>query len=177
MEIWKDIKDYEGLYQVSSLGRVKSFKCNRERIFKPWFRGNQGYVGAALRKDGKTTHKYVHRLVADAFLEKPSHKCVVDHINNIPSDNRVDNLQFISQRENLLKNHPNKNELFRGITFLKHSGQYQANIQLGYKKIFLGNHKTDKAYLSSLYSKAKELIHLYNGDDKSFRELVSGNLI
>ena len=102
MEIWKDIKDYEGLYQVSNLGRVKSFKRNRERVLKVSLRGIQGYVGVGLHKDGKTTHEYTHRLVADAFLEKPSYKCVVDHINNIPSDNRVDNLQFVSQRENLL---------------------------------------------------------------------------
>lgn len=176
MEIWKDIKCYEGLYQVSNLGRVKSFKCGKERILKASLRGIQGYVGVGLRKDGKTTPKYTHRLVADAFLEKPSRKCVVDHINNIPSDNRVENLQFISQRENLLKNHPKKNSVFEGIS-LKKDGSYHANIQLGYKKIFLGGHRTDKEYLSGLYTKAKELIHLYNGDDKSFRELVRSNLI
>ena len=68
-EIWKDKKDYEGSYQVSNLSRVKSIKFGKERILKQKIRRGYYYVG--LSKNGKVKNYFVHRLVAEAFLDNP----------------------------------------------------------------------------------------------------------
>ena len=67
-EIWKDIKGYEGIYQVSNLGRVKSLHHNKEKILKNRL-GANGYYSVALNKNGKIKYLGVHRLVAIAFVD------------------------------------------------------------------------------------------------------------
>ena len=66
-EIWKDIKDYDGIYQVSNLGRVKSLKFSKERILKDYV-DTRGYLNLSLNKNGKKKTYRVHKLVAVAFL-------------------------------------------------------------------------------------------------------------
>lgn len=112
MEEWKDIQGYEGLYQVSNLGRVKSLErrvCNhkngatrliREQIITPTDNGN-GYKIVGLRMKRKRQSKYVHRLVAEHFLEKPSGKDLVNHIDYDKSNNAVTNLEWCTQLENV----------------------------------------------------------------------------
>ena len=76
-EIWKDIKGYEGLYQVSSLGRVKSLNyrgVGKERILKGCRKTTDGYIQYSLIKEGKSFNKYGHRLVAEAFIPNPDIK-------------------------------------------------------------------------------------------------------
>ena len=109
MENWKDIKGYEGLYQVSNLGRVKRvgqkvmtargfYKQVKERILKQT--DINGYLKVSLCKNGKSKSQLIHILVADAFLNNNNHNGkVVDHINNNRKDNRLLNLQVITQRE------------------------------------------------------------------------------
>ena len=102
MEIWKDIAGYEGLYQVSNLGRVKSLKKGRwgtgkERILKPAKDGN-GYLFVKLCKDGNSKMYHIHRLVADAFIPNPDNLPTVDHINRDRTDNRVENLRWASMK-------------------------------------------------------------------------------
>ena len=111
IEEWKPIPGYEGLYEVSSFGKVKS--CNRyavnhskiqfrpERILKP-YQDKRGYRQVALCKDAKITMFSVHRLVADAFIENPDNKPEVDHIDTVPSNNYVWNLQWTTRSENVM---------------------------------------------------------------------------
>lgn len=102
-EVWKDILGYEGLYQVSNWGRVKSLNYNRtgnERILKPGL-GNRGYYFVNLCKNGKQKSVHIHRLVAEAFLCKIPKGLVVNHLNQNKQDNRLENLEIVTQKENL----------------------------------------------------------------------------
>ena len=92
-EIWKDIEDYEGLYKVSNMGRVKSLKFGKERILKAFNNGN-GYLQLFLWKDGKKKHYKIHRLVAQAFLENPYNLPEVNHKDENKQNNCADNLEF-----------------------------------------------------------------------------------
>ena len=98
-EIWRDIRGYEGHYQVSNFGRVKSLKYGREIILKPGKNGG-GYSCVALSKNGHLQTYVVHRLVAQAFLPNPDNLPQVDHLNEIKTDNRVENLQWVTGSEN-----------------------------------------------------------------------------
>jgi hypothetical protein len=109
-EIWKDIIGYEGLYQVSNLGRVKS--C--EKLIAHFRGGNRvlpeklrnpsldsdGYLVLDLYKEGKGKFFKVHRLVGFAFLEVFENKNQINHINGIKTDNTVSNLEWCNQSEN-----------------------------------------------------------------------------
>jgi hypothetical protein len=110
-EVWKDIKGYEGLYQVSNMGRVKSLekKCKccgggvrtiRCKILKQTPYSN-GYLMLSLSKENEIKKFMVHRLVAIMFIENTENKPTVDHKNTIITDNRVDNLRWATQKENL----------------------------------------------------------------------------
>ncbi|MGM1462396.1 NUMOD4 domain-containing protein [Bacillus cereus group sp. BceL310] len=99
MEIWRDIEGYEGLYQVSNLGRVRSLKKNK-MIMKP-FVNEEGYLRITLLKDRKKNNLRVHRLVAKAFIYNKDNKPEVNHINAIKSDNKVNNLEWVTPKENM----------------------------------------------------------------------------
>lgn len=99
MEIWKDIKDYEGLYQVSNLGRVKSLyridSSNHkvyEKILKT--RERHSYIAVDLHKEGKAKTFSVHRLVAMAFISNPDNKPQINHKDENKENNCVDNLEW-----------------------------------------------------------------------------------
>lgn len=98
MEEWRDIEGYEGLYQVSNLGRVRSLKFGKERVFGN-SANNRGYIMCALRKNKvRKTHE-VHVLVAEAFIPNPNNYTVVHHKNHNPKDNRVENLEWMDRGE------------------------------------------------------------------------------
>ena len=106
METWKNIKGYEGLYQVSSEGRIKSLKRNKERILKPiadcW-----GYQVVNLHTGGKQKRLKVHRLVCEAFHENPDGKPCVNHIDENKTNNCASNLEWCTYAEN--NNHGTRN--------------------------------------------------------------------
>ena len=102
-EIWKDIQGYEGLYMVSNLGRVKSLNYHRtgkERIMKPSDNGH-GYLFVVLCKDGKDKNCRINRLVAQAFLPNPNNLPEVNHKDENPKNNRVENLEWCSRQYNV----------------------------------------------------------------------------
>ena len=102
-EIWKDVVDYEGLYQVSNLGRVKSFSRPgnwKERILKLVLDGD-GYYCVSLYKNGKRKRFSVHRLVVMAFIGPIPKGLVVNHINECQTDNGLENLEICTHTENM----------------------------------------------------------------------------
>ena len=117
-EIWKDVKDYEGFYQVSNLGRVKSLD-RFDRIHHHW-KGKMlklamsrgGYLAVELNKNGKASKKSVHRLVAEVFVPNPLNKSMVNHLDGIKTHNTPDNLEWCTDSEN--KYHAYRNGLNKG---------------------------------------------------------------
>ena len=108
-ERWKNIKGYEGFYQVSNRGRVKSLKkwdvnkrdyTDHETILNPTDNG-YGYLIIGLRSKTHKKNHYVHRLVAEAFIENPEGKDVVNHLDYDKHNNSVENLEWCSQRDNV----------------------------------------------------------------------------
>lgn len=100
-EKWKPVKGYEGLYEVSNLGNVRSLRFGKVKVLK--IRPNSGYLLVDLRKDGKRKSLLVHRLVYTAFIGPITPGMTVDHINGIKTDNRVENLQLLSGANNTRK--------------------------------------------------------------------------
>ena len=105
-EIWKDIDGYDGIYQVSNLGRIKSLErfslqnhLLPERIING-FTNDHGYLVVDLYKDGERKRYYVHRVVAKAFVPNPRELDEVDHIDRNTSNCNADNLRWCTHSEN-----------------------------------------------------------------------------
>lgn len=108
-EMWKDIPGYEGLYQVSNLGNIRSLKYaggNKVKLLKQ--ATTNGYKQVQLSKNGKGKNHLVHRLVAIAFIPNPNNLPVVNHKDENPSNNNVDNLEWCTQEYNI--NYGTRNE-------------------------------------------------------------------
>ena len=102
-EIWKDIKGYEGSYQISNLGRVKSLvrlHVKKEVILTNTCDSN-GYKMTTLTVNGFELKTSIHRLIAIAFIGNPHNKPQVNHINGIKTDNRIENLEWATSKENI----------------------------------------------------------------------------
>ena len=149
-ETWKDIPEYEGIYQISNTGRINSLKFGKVRELK--FSINNGYFYVNLRKDKISKVFSVHQLVAMVFLghQRNGYKKVVDHINSNGFDNRVENLKVITHRENNSKERTKKSGLPVGVSFYKKSGKFMSTIYISGKIKYLG-----------LFEKPKEASEAY----------------
>lgn len=109
LEQWKDIEGFEGMYQVSNTGKVRSFRrCAKGRELTPWYAKN-GYCQVYFVVDNKRIAKKVHRLVAQAFIENPESKPEVNHVDGRKENNHVSNLEWSTRQENM--NHARKTGL------------------------------------------------------------------
>ena len=160
MEQWKDIKDYEGLYRVSNLGRVKSLNYNhtgKKCILKPGIK-NQGYNFIILFIKGKSKQFHIHRLVYQAFIGELIAGLVIDHIDNNPSNNYVNNLQQVSQRKNVVKGKITKkgSSKYVGVFWIKERNKWKTKIGINGRSKFLGyfadEEEAAQAYQNALKS-------------------------
>ena len=160
-EIWKDIKNYEGIYQISNLGRVKSFKNKKPKIIKhgSW----EGYPVVQLSNHNERHTFQIHRLVAEAFIPNPNNYPQVNHINENRTDYRIENLEWCTQKMNV--NHskrkmyhplnPNDYNTNKYIYRKKTSTEHNSKIYTYYfYRINIPRINIDKIFTS--YEKAKE---------------------
>ena len=156
MENWKDIKGYEGYYQVSDLGRVKSLKRWIEnkgnggyflesKLLKLGL--SQGYPCVSLSKDGFCKKIRVHQLVAIAFINhKPcGYKLVVDHIDNDKLNNKLENLQIVTSRVNTSKDRKGYSSKYVGVYYNdKGINRWRATTSVNGKVVGLGSFNTEE---------------------------------
>lgn len=166
-EIWKDVVGFEGRYKVSNLGRVKSleafvkckagYRLKKERILKQ--SKSRRYNTVSLQSKPKpqitiTTHK----LVMQSFCGyKPRKGFVIDHINNIKTDNRLANLQVITHRENLSKDKKAGSSKYTGVHWCKTRNKCRVAIVVCGKKIQLGRFNCEIEAARAYQNKLKEI--------------------
>lgn len=144
IENWKKIPGYED-YQVSNLGRVKSFKYNEPRILKQREGGTSKYLRVVLCKNGKVKEMLVHQLVCMAFKgHNPDgfNGKIVDHINNDKLDNRLENLQVVPHRVNKSKDRKGTSK-YTGVS-KGYKNKWQSTIYINGKTKYLGCFDTEE---------------------------------
>lgn len=163
--IWKDVIGYEGMYKVSDTGLIKSMKrvckafnyndmpvkeCIRKSVIT-----NDGYLCVNLSKNGKVKQWKIHQLVAIAFLGYDRHttNLVTNHKNFIRTDNRVENLEIITQRENSNKKHLKSTSKYVGVNWHKDNKRWVAQIVINGKHYYLGSFLNEKK-AAKTYAKA-----------------------
>ena len=167
LEVWKDIPDFEGYYQVSNLGNVKSLSRTilgkndvptllKEKMLKFSISTN-GYYQVILCKNSDRKIFKIHSLVAICFLNhipNGTHNVVVDHINEIKTDNRVENLRLIGHRENVSRSIKDSTSTYVGVSWSKNAKKWISQITIEGKTKYLGlfdnEEDANKKYLETL---------------------------
>lgn len=156
-EEWKNITGYESLYKISSYGRVKVKRrviygiingelqpsyVAKEKIMTPFDNGN-GYLAINLIKDGERKNLYVHRLVAEAFIDNPDNKECVNHKDYDRKNNKVSNLEWVTTAENInysIPNRPNRK------SYRTNSGYRYITIKGGKYRVCVGKPRIYKMF-------------------------------
>ena len=153
-EEWKDIEGYDGDYQVSNQGRVRSLKWGKIRILKGGT-NSYGYPNVALFKNRKPRWRRIGRLVAQAFLPDWDAALQVDHINGVKTEDHVENLRMVTNVENnrsFKTKTPGCTSRFRGVAWHKKRRKWVAAISLDGKNKHLG-YFDDEAEAARAYNK------------------------
>lgn len=152
-EIWKDIKDYEGVYQVSNYGRIRSLdrEILRKKVGKIHKKGQilklqkskNGYYTCKLSKNNKKPSKFVHRIVAETFLPNPNNYPCVNHIDENKLNNKIENLEWCTYLYN--NTYGTKRERLRkaqtGKKYSQETKEKMSKIHKGKKRVSLGGKK------------------------------------
>ena len=167
MEIWKDINGYEGYYQASNLGRIKSLSRTfnhptgngtitiKDKILSPSIEGS-GYLIVSLSKKGIQKKFKVHQLIAMTFLNHIpcGHKIVVNHIDFDKKNNKVINLELVTTRENSNKKHLKSTSKYTGVSWNKRDKKWRSYIYINGKLKHLGYYESEleahEAYQNAL---------------------------
>jgi len=165
MEIWKSILGYEGFYEVSNLGNIKSLNYNntkKENVLMQNI-GSNGYFVVSLSKNNIRKQRTVHQIVAESFYNHipNGNKLVVNHINFIKTDNRLENLEIVTNRENSNKKHIKSTSKYTGVCWHKQHNKWVAQIVINSKVKHLG-YFLDELEASRSYDKALKYL-LENG--------------
>lgn len=161
-EKFKSVIGYEGHYEVSDLGNVKSLKWGMNRILKPSLT-NKGYLQVQFRLNGKSKSRQIQQIVAESFLGHVpcGMKLVVDHKNLCKTDNRIDNLQIITNRENCNRRHLKSSSEYIGVCWNKNLNKWSSSIRIKGKNKHLGNFSSEleasNYYQDALFSICKNL--------------------
>lgn len=172
-EIFKPIKNYEGLYEISNLGRVKSFE-RKVKVGYGAFRlksetvlrlimDKGGYLTVNLYGDGRQKSFKIHHLVWDNFRNRKRNGLIlqIDHIDGNKKNNKIDNLQLLSLRENISKGfmqNGKKTSLYTGVCWLKKLKKWRAQIRIKGERKYLGCFKNEKTASQAYQKVLKKLI-------------------
>jgi len=146
-EVFKDIKGFEGFFQISNYGRVKRlYRLSSDgRVLKEKFKklsdNGTGYNSVCFRIGGVTTTRKVHQLVAEAFLghTRCGMEMVVNHKDFNRMNNNVKNLEIVTPRENANKKHLKSSSKYTGVSWSKVGNKWHSYISIKDKKIHLGS--------------------------------------
>lgn len=185
-EIWKEIPNYEGMYKISSMGRVKSLKRivvngknsfyikNEQLLIQ--YKNRDGYLSVGLTKNNITKTITVHRIISGVFLNHNpdgTRGLVCNHINGVRSDNRLENLELCSQRYNSTDGYlrVKTTSKYTGVYWHKDSIRWRSEITINNTGVFLCLSK-DEEFASHVYNIALQNISKYNGNRKEFRNYI-----
>jgi len=155
----KWIEGYENLYKICKNGDIISCKFNKEKILKPY--NNHGYLHVSLHKNNKRKNLKIHRLIALHFIENPNNYDCVDHINQNKTDNRIENLRWITKSGNM-RNKKNTGMYLKGVTFHKKLNKFMARITIDYKEKYLGCFDTELEAHEAYMKEYNELMEKFN---------------
>jgi hypothetical protein len=157
-EIWKNVKGFEGIYEVSNLGNVKRHYSNKSKILKAGT-NTHGYKHVTLSKKEIKTYIVVHKLVAIAFLNHipNGQDNVINHIDHDKTNNNLSNLEIISQRENANKLHIKSTSDYIGVYYNKNIKKYHSRITINRKRVHLGYFENEKDASKAYEEKLNEL--------------------
>lgn len=159
-EIWKDVVGYESIYLVSNLGRIKN---THQKLIAS--RERRRYLAVTLHKNDKLVAFSIHRLVAIAFIPNPKNRYVVNHINGVNFDNRAQNLEWVSARENTSHalDKTKTSSKFTGVSLRKDTNKWRSYIKPHGKIIHLGQYLTEQEARDAYQNAVKEynLINKY----------------
>ena len=180
-EIWKSIKSYEGLYEISSLGRVKSLNyrgTGKEKVLKN-IEDYKGYLMVGLTKNGKQKKFKIHRLVAEAFIPNPEGKPCIDHINTIRNDNRVENLRWVTYKENnnnqltkkkYSENHREQTGENHPMYGKHHSEETKKKMSEAKKGKYCGENNPNSKPVIQIDPNTNEIVNTYSGTNEVARQ-------
>ena len=153
-ERWKSVNGYAN-YEISSCGRIRN--ATTERMLKP---SDSGYQVINLRKNGKSKTHYVHRLVAEAFVDNPTEKRTVDHIDSDRRNNCLSNLRFASVAENsrTTKKRSDCSSLYKGVCWYEPYKKWYARCMVDRKRKHLGYFESERE-AGEAYNRAAVDLH------------------